>query len=652
MCGIAGFWSLAGLSSGASTTLSRMLLQIHHRGPDGSGTHLEPERGLAMGHARLSIIDLSETGRQPIVSPDKRLVLTVNGEFYDYKTLRAELACLGERFFTKTDSEVALKLYQKDGLDFVRSLRGEFALALFDEEQQRLVLVRDRFGVRPLFYHLQRDKLVWGSEVKALLEHPDVPKRLGARAALHQMMQTMVPGTSAFDGVEALQPGELMVVQRSGDRFEVRKHRYWDMNFPAQEDHDTHPDRQVYVAGVADQLIDAVRVRLEADVPVGCYLSGGIDSCSILGLSTAMQQSPVKAFTISFDHDAYDEAAIAREMAQKTRADQELLEVTAAELYGDSFTKTLWHSERTFYNTLGVAKYHMSRRVRQCGFKVVVTGEGSDEMFAGYPFFKKDYFLHAPEAGAEADGLGRKLAKSNAVFQGAILTDQVVEHPAMNDLVGFTPAWIQPWLLTLQMVRPLFSKAAQEELADYDPVAAIVDAIDARQLSGRHPLDKVQYTWIKTMLEGQILNWGGDRVDMANSMESRPPFLDHRLAEYAARIPPSVRIHGGIEKWVLREAMKGVLPEVLYRREKFAFMAPPAHTDRQKRAAVERLFEAHLGPEQIAALGLFDPDRVREAFEGYWTETDTTVAKRKDIVVNHLLGMHLLHQKLVQPAGG
>lgn len=652
MCGIAGFWTLGGLSLGASTTLQRMLKQIHHRGPDGSGTHLDSERGLALGHARLSIIDLSETGRQPIVGAGGRLVLTVNGEFYDYKALRADLARRGERFNSKSDSEVALKLYQQKGLDFIHDLRGEFAFVLFDQDRERLILVRDRFGVRPLFYHLGRDRLVWGSEVKALLDHPDVPKRLGVRAALHQMMQIMVPGTSAFEGIEALEPGQLMVVERRGDRLHVHKERYWDMNFPAQEDHDPEPDRERYVEGVAEQLIDAVRVRLEADVPVGCYLSGGIDSCSILGLSTAMQQSPVKAFTISFDHDAYDEAAIAQEMAQSTRADQELLEVSAAELYGESFTRTLWHSERTFYNTLGVAKYHMSRRVRQCGFKVVVTGEGSDEMFAGYPFFKKDYFLHAPEMGAAGARLGAKLAESNAVFQGAILTAERVEHPAMNDLVGFTPAWIQPWLLTLDMVRPLFSRAAREQIADYDPVGAIAEAIDSTRLKGRHPLDKVQYTWIKTMLEGQILNWGGDRVDMANSMESRPPFLDHRLAEYAARIPPSVRIHDGVEKWVLREAMKGVLPEVLYRREKFAFMAPPAHTDRQKRLAVERLIDEHMAPDQIEELGLFEPAAVKQAVDSYWVESDPAVAKRKDIVVNHLLGMHLLHQKLIQPAGG
>lgn len=602
-----------------------------------------------MGHTRLSIIDLSSSGRQPFVSDDRSLVLSVNGEFYDYKVIRARLSCEGERFETKSDSELALKLYRRYGLDFVHHLRGEFSIALFDARKRRLVLVRDRFGVRPLFYHVTDSAVYYASEVKALFAHPAIKKRIEPRAALHQMMQTMVPGTTAYEGIRAVQPGHMLVVEDVGDRLNAKQTRYWDWVFPKVEDHDPRPDPAKYVQGTAEGLIDAVRLRLEADVPVGCYLSGGIDSCSILGLATAMQQSPVKAFTISFDDDAYDEAAIATEMAMASRAEQEILRLTAAELYGDSYVRTVWHAERTFYNTLGVAKWHMSRRVRACGLKVVVTGEGSDELFGGYPFFKRDYFQHAPEC-AGSGVYRQNLEKTNALFRGAILAEQAVTHPAMHDLCGFTPAWIQPWILTLGEVRPLFADPVQEVIADYDPVAAIVETIDPSSVSGRHPLDKVQYTWSQTMLEGQILNWGGDRVDMANSMESRPPFLDHHLAEFAATIPPSLRIHDGVEKWVLREAMKGILPEVLYKREKFAFMAPPAHTDKRKRDAVDRLLTTHMNPEQITELGLFSPDRVQAFLSRYRSESDPVRATRNDIILNHLLGLHILHQKLIQPA--
>ncbi len=648
MCGIAGIWRPGGLGDESKPLLEKMTARLEHRGPDGRGYQFDRREGLAMGHTRLSIIDLSETGRQPLVSADGSLVLTVNGEFYDYKLARARFACKGERFRTKTDSEIAIELYREHGLDFVQHLRGEFALALYDAKRRRLVLARDRFGIRPLFYHVADDAVYYGSEVKALFAHPAVPRRLDLRAALHQMMHTMVPGTSAFQGVHALKPGHLMVVSDEGGRPNLQVTRYWDMDFPKHWEYEASPAPEPYIRGVTDQMIDAVRVRLEADVPVGCYLSGGIDSCSILGLSTAMQQSPVKAFTISFDNDAYDEAAIAEEMARKTRADQELLRLTATDLYGDYYLRTLWHAERTFYNTLGVAKWHMSRRVRDCGFKVVVTGEGSDELFAGYPFFKRDYFLHALPQGDVRDRLQEQMAKSNRIFKGAILSEQQVTHPAMEELCGFTPSWIQPWILTLGQVRPLFRDEVQDELREYDPIRAICEALDSDQLVDRHPLDRAQYTWIRTMLECQILNWGGDRVDMANSMESRPPFLDHQLAEYTRTIPPELRIHEGVEKWVLREAMKGVLPEVLYKREKFAFMAPPSHTDERKRRAVGELIEQRMSREQIETVGLFDHDRVQAFLDRCADERDPALASRQDIILNHLLGLHVLHQQHIQ----
>lgn len=647
MCGITGVFRAAGLAPQDRSALGRMMALLHHRGPDGNGQHVAGQAGVAMGHTRLSIIDLSTKGNQPLRDPQHQVVLTVNGEFYDYKTLRAKFATQGERFLTKTDSELAIKLYAQYGLDFVQHLRGEFAIALYDEQQERLVLVRDRFGVRPLFYRVQDETLIYGSEMKALLAHPDVPAELSERAMLHQMMQVMPPGMTAFKGIRALLPGHMLVVSRRAGRLEVSDRCYWDMDYPQAGDHDPNPDPAPYIQGVTDQLLDAVRVRLEADVPVGCYLSGGIDSCSILGLATAMQQSPVKAFTISFDHDAYDEAAIATEMAMSTGAEQEIMRLAADELYGESFVRTLFYAERTFYNTLGVAKWHMSKRVRECGIKVVVTGEGSDEIFGGYPFFKRDYLLHAPEMASEGAALRAQMDESNAVFKGAILSEEEVTHPAFQDLLGFTPSWIQPWMLTLKQARPLFSDMLLDQLRSYDPIAALAESLNPAMLKGRHVLDQVQYTWIKTQLEGQILNWGGDRVDMGNSMESRPPFLDHHLAEYARTIPPVLRIRGGVEKWVLREAMKGVLPEVLYKREKFAFMAPPGHTDRRKRSAMQALCSRHMGEEQIRETGLFDVNRVQAFLEGYFTGTDPVQGARSDILFNHLVGIHLLKEQVV-----
>ena len=629
-----------------------MMDTLHHRGPDGRGKHVDAARGLAMGHTRLTIIDL-HTGDQPLFSEGRQLVLTANGELYDYKMHRTRLICDGARFSTKTDVEIALHLYERHGLDFVEHLRGEFAIAIFDAERERLVLVRDRFGIKPLYLCHRDDGIYWGSEVKALLAHPRVPARLDSKAVLHQLMQVMVPGSTAFEGIQAIRPGHMAVVERRGDRLEVQHRRYWNATFPDASEHDENADPAPFVESVRERLMDAVRVRLEADVPVGCYLSGGIDSCSTLGLATAMQQSHVKAFTIAFEDDAYDESSIAASMAERTSADQVVMPLGVQHLYGRFYERTLWHTERTFYNTLGVAKWHMSRTVHEHGYKVVITGEGSDELFGGYPFFKRDLLLHTKSA-EERSAMIQQLQANNAVFAGAILTEQTHEHAAMNDLVGFTPSWIQPWIATLARVRPLLAPALREELAEYDPIVGIAETIDADSLRGRHPLDKAQYTWIQTMLEGQILTWGGDRVDMANSMESRPPFLDHLLAEHAFRLAPGLRIRGMREKWVLREAMREVLPRVLYEREKFAFMAPPATLRPQEWAQVKGLVDRHLGREALEATGLFDVDAV-EAFVGRLgrkvSDAERSEAVNDDIVLNHLVGLQLLHRFFVAGEG-
>ncbi|MFQ5890989.1 MAG: asparagine synthase (glutamine-hydrolyzing) [Gemmatimonadota bacterium] len=651
MCGITGFLRLKP-DAGSSVHLGNMMARLTHRGPDGNGRHERPDLGLYMGHTRLSIVDLSETGQQPIHNGEH--VLTVNGEFYDFKRIRPRLmAAQAARFKTKSDSEIALGLYRRDGLDFVQELRGEFAIALWDGERSELILVRDRFGIRPLFYYARPDFFAWGSEAKAVLAHPEVPVRLDRQAALNQMMQTMVPGTSAFEDVHALEPGHMLIVRLERDRLDVRQKRYWDLDFPRQVDHDPDADPEGHVRNIREELIDAVGYRLVADVPVGCYLSGGIDSCSILGLAGGAQQAPVKAFTIGFDDDKYDEQHIAREMAKSVDADQEVILLSADELYGESFLRTVWHSERTFYNTLGVAKWHMSKRVHECGYKTVITGEGADELFGGYPAFKRDMFLHglAHEAPETRLRLRWELERENAIFRGAILPEETFRHAAFDSLIGFTPSWIQNWLAVLELTRPLLSAATEEEIGEYDPVAAIVRRLDPQMLEGRHPLDQAQYTWSKTMLEGQILNWGGDRVDMANSMESRPAFLDHHVAEAAVAVPPNLRVRGTTEKWVLREAMRGVLPDVLYKRQKFAFMAPPAHTEDRKRARLDALLNRFLSWDCVHAAGLFDPDRVDGFVAAYRREREATSLVRYDAMINHLLCLHILHEQYVDGDG-
>ena len=649
MCGIAGYWQTPGASHEREHEqhIARMLQAIVHRGPDGQGHHIDAARGLVMGHVRLAVIDL-ESGHQPIFSTpgsaggstDGRQVITTNGEFYDYKLIRAQLLRRGHRFHTRADTEIALPLYRERGLDFVEALRGEFAIALFDAETERLILVRDRFGVRPLYYHVDGDNLYWGSEAKALFAHGAVPRVLDERAALGQMMNLMLPGRSAFAGVRQLRPGHLLIAQRDRDgRLRIETRRYWDLEFPRER---APIDPNDAIELVAERFTDAIRTRLEADVPVGCYLSGGIDSCSILAMASALQQSRVRAFTIGFDDARYDETAIAREMAESMRADQTVVPMQANELYGDAYVRAVRHAERSFYNPFGVAKLHLSRAVREAGYRVVITGEGSDELFAGYPFFKQDLV----RAGDLSDASATAALADDDVFRGATLATQELHHPALERAWGFTPAWIQPWMQALVQARALLSADLRERLAHYDPVTELADALPATALEGRHILDRAQYTYAKTLHESQVLAWSGDRMDMAHAVESRPAFLDHHLAAAAVTLPPALRIRGGIEKWVLREAMREVLPETLYRRRKFAFMAPPSSADAGKRARMQALRERYLSPDAIAGLGFFDARAVDEFVARSAAQEDPAQRKRNDVILNCMLGLHVLHAEL------
>lgn len=651
MCGIGGIFHSNPQQAIDPQRLVNMAAIQHHRGPDGFGYQIMEGKGVGFCHARLSIIDLNENrARQPFVSQDGAVLMAHNGEFYDFQEIRAELTARGARFMSKSDSEILLHLYQREGLDAtLPKLRGEFAFAIYDSGEDALYLVRDRFGIKPQYWTLTDEGIVFGSELKVLFAHPAVKRQFSAEGLYHQLMQTMVPGTTAFEGIHQVKPGYVVKIQRNNGELAVSEWKYWDLNFPKKDERPTEWDENEHIDNIRTALLRAVEVRMVADVPVGSYLSGGIDSCAILGLASAVSQNPVKAFTIGFDDKRYDETPIATEMAEMTGAQQDVMMLSGNELYGH-LEQTLWHAERTIYNTLAVAKYLMSQHVNKVEYKVVMTGEGSDELFGGYPAFRRDMFLHGledmrPEDRAEWEAI---LQQSNELVQGAMLARDQVDDQYLDEVVGFTPSCLQPWLACSPLVPALLHPEYREELKDYEPGKAIAATLDKSQLEGRHALDKAQYVWIKTMLEGQILTWGGDRVDMANSMEARPAFLDHLLAETAVQVPPELRIKGKTEKYVLREAMKGLLPEVLYKREKFAFMAPPAHTDETKWQQMMKLADKYLSDAAIEEAGLLDKAGVQALFARHDLPETTAAEKvQMDAVINHLLGVQILHRHFV-----
>lgn len=638
MSAIVGYLDAKSLETNHKLTIHKMLSVQKHRGPDGEYLTSD-DKNFSFGQNLLTI------NGSPLDNPifkSGSCYVNANGRIYNFQELRAQLELEGIKFTTKNDNEVLLPLYRKYGLDFLNKLNGDFSMALIDEEKKKLYLIRDRFGVKPLFFHTNGHAIYFSSEVKGILQAPGVNARLSSEAILHQLMQTMIAGSSAFKDIYAVKPGHFLEIDYAKGRLEIQEKKYWDLDFPTLEERSQQTkDSLHYIGEVREKLANAVDLRLKGDQRVCSYLSGGIDSCSILGLISSFSQKPIPSFTIGFDHESYDETSIATEMAKMVGSQQMVVNLAAKELYGHNYVDTVWHAERTFYNTLGVAKHQMSSVVTSQGYRVALTGEGSDELFGGYPSFKRDLLLYSPES-EESVALRKQMDSSNKLFTGAILSEDLLSHDAFNEVLGFTPSWIQPWMKTLELARPLLHKNIQEELMDYDPIASIAQSFDSSKIDGRHVLDKAQYTWSKTMLESQILNWGGDRVDMANGLESRPPFLDKELVAMALDIPPAYRIKGNVEKWVLKEAMQHIIPETLYKREKFAFMAPPAHTNKAKTEQRNLLFNQYLSEDKIIKAGIFDLEKMNAFIKTVQQEQDPVLQVRQDALVNHILGLQIL----------
>ena len=569
MCGIVAILSQGGaIPHGA---INDALRTLHHRGPDGCGVWTSAQGQVVLGHTRLSIIDL-HTGDQPIANEDKSNWIVANGEFYDYERVQKELERSGHQLRTRSDSEIALHLYEDYGTQCVHHLRGEYAFVLWDERSRKLVAVRDRYGVKPLFYASHQGVLYIASEMKALFA-AGVPARWDAEA-MYFSLGFMPPGRTQFAGVYSVPPGYYL----TADADQLSLTQYWDTQYPAAQSLGPTLSEADHIEGFRAVLDESVRIRLRADVPVGCYLSGGIDSCAVLGLAARHRADPIRAFTLCFDHTDYDEGAIARAMAAQAGAEWVPIPISQQAL-ADNFSDAIYHAESPCINGHFVAKYLLSRSVRDAGFKVVLTGEGSDEMLAGYAHFRQDMLDHdsAGQDPAEIRRLIAALAEANKVSQGILLSDEKSEGSAlMRRLLGFMPAMFMPFLARLGRMEPLFNADYLAPFKGVDRTSLLLNNVDVKgRLSGRAPVNQSLYLWSKTVLPGYILTLLGDRMEMAHSIEGRVPFLDHKVGEYLMQTPVSLKIRGLTEKYILREATRDVITDTVYRRQKHPFLSPP-----------------------------------------------------------------------------
>ncbi|HXR77429.1 MAG TPA: asparagine synthase (glutamine-hydrolyzing), partial [Bryobacteraceae bacterium] len=603
MCGIVALFSRRDPISTA--VISRATQSLHHRGPDGQRHWMAPDGRVALGHARLRIIDLI-TGDQPIANEDGRTRIIVNGEFYGYEPIQRELERSGHRLRTRSDSEIALHLYEDLGAQCLHRLRGEFAFVLWDEVNRTMFAARDRFGIKPLFYAFHDETLYFASEVKALFA-AGVPARWDADSVSHSVEYGGHQVRTLFEGVFQVPPGHYLIA--TGKHTQLVQ--YWDFDYPRAGDNGAHRSDADYAAEFREALEEAVRLRLRADVPVGCYLSGGLDSCAVLGLAAKHHPDPIRAFTLTFDRADYDEEKEAREMAAKAGAEFVPIPIRQDDL-ADHFADAILQSETFCINAHGVAKYLLSRAVRDAGYKVVITGEGSDEILGGYAHFRRDMLLYSRDGQdpTTVAALLEELERLNPVSRGLLLPHGEA-RPLENvkRLLGFVPSWIETFSARSSKMQELIAADFREKFGERDGYHALLCDLDVRgQLGGRDPVHQSLYLWSKTLLPTYILTMLGDRMEMAHSIEGRVPFLDHQVVEVIRSQPVTQKIRGMTEKYVLREAVRDVITDTVYRRQKHPFLSPPATLNPNEKLSA--LVQDTLRGPTLRTIPFFDQQKV------------------------------------------
>jgi len=556
VCGICGVVPSDPTRSVDAGLLERMAATLRHRGPDSGGFHRAP--GVGLGVRRLSIVDL-DTGDQPITNEDGTVVIVCNGEIYNAPELRAELEAAGHRFHTKSDVEVIVHAYEDDGVDCLGRLRGMFAFALWDARRQRLMLARDRFGIKSLHYAIAGDALYFGSEMKAILASGSVTRELDVHALdeFFRLGFVRSPRT-LLRTIRGLRPGEYLIAGRGA----VSTHTYWRPHFPARDEPRPRMRADAWAERLAAKLQETVRIHLRSDVPIGAWISAGVDSSGVAALTQRLTNRPVPTFTLTFSSPEYDEVRGHKTLDQFPGYDLPNERVVCGAGAFDLYPKALWHLETPTVGGTEVPRLLLSEASSR-HVKVVMAGEGSDEIFGGYPWLLWDR-VFGPLARLPVPL--RRFLLRGAVIPGwherlsqAFLAPPAMSWPRYERMVG---------MLGSERRVEVFSAGLRERLA-----AAGADGLQADVAPPGTRFAAMQYYDMTSRLPDRI-NHVVDRSSMAHGVEVRVPFLDHELVELTAQIPEHLKLRGWQEKYILRRALRGVLPpEILYRRKR-GFQTP------------------------------------------------------------------------------
>ena len=647
MCGIAGILALQqGAPPPELGELSAMVGALRHRGPDEFGLYRDRRAGL--GHARLSIIDLA-TGQQPLCNEDGSLWVVFNGEIFNYVELRAELVALGHRFRTRSDTEVVVHAWEAWGPRAFERFNGQFAIALWDSVNEELVLARDRLGVRPLYLCEHRGRLWFASEVRALFAgEPSIPRALDPVGLAETFtFWTVVPPQSVFAGVAELEPGHVRTVSRRG----TEDRAFWSPRYPAGEGEAFAGSLEEAAAAVRSGLQEAVRLRmLRADVPVGSYLSGGLDSSLVAAMGRLAKGEKFLTFSIRFEDAEYDETPYQRSVAALIESDHREIVVRRQDIAA-AFPEVVAHAERPLLRTAPAPLFLLSKLVRDSGIKVVLTGEGADEMFAGYDLFReakvRRFWGRQPASQMRPRLLDR--------LYPYLLRSPVAQRAMAREFFGKgRERWAEPgfshqtrWQAAAALQR-LFAADLRSRVAGTDVVGRFLGSLPPEFGSWQH-LAQDQYLEVRTLLSGYLLSSQGDRMLMAHSVEGRFPFLDTDVVELANSLPPSYKLRVLDEKHVLKRAAVGLVPDGVLHRPKQPYRAPDALSF--VGAAAPDWIAAVLDERAVADAGVFEP----RAVERLWRKCQASgggaqFSNADNMALVGVLSTGLLYELLVRKA--
>lgn len=637
MCGIAGKYNLYENKKVSIETLKKMITTVRHRGPDGAGVYTDGRIGLA--HARLSIIDLSG-GTQPMCNEDQTIWITFNGEIFNYIELKNDLLKKGHKFRTKSDTEVIVHLYEDLGADCLTLLNGQFAFAVWDRKKNELFMARDRLGIRPLFYTISGGAFYFASEIKSLFASGEIAREMEPSALdeIFTFWHTVTPKT-AFKDIYEVPPGYCLTVKKGV----LTKRQYWDLDFTNKS---PVLDFEQSMEALRELLIDSTRLRLRADVPVGAYLSGGLDSSVITALIKNFTDTSLKTFSVAFEDKNYDESTFQKEMANALGTEHHEIQCTYGDI-GENFPEAIWHIEKPILRTAPVPLFLLSALVSKSGFKVVLTGEGADELLGGYDIFKetkiREFCARQPTSTSRPQLLQKlypylpAFQKQSRAYREAFFNKNLTD--LSDALFSHRPRW-----KTTSRNKVFFSDDLKASLNS----SSIEDEFKMTLPEGFatwKSFARAQYIETKNLLPGYILSSQGDRVSMAHSLEGRFPFLDHRVVEFCAALPLHYKMKGLNEKYLLKESMKKFVPERIAKRTKQPYLSPDSKSFFRGGKAVDYVAEV-LSESCIANFGYFNPASVRHLFNK--CRKGGAIGFRDNMAFVGILSTQLLHKEFIE----